>query len=87
VVRSHVDKIMEKAIMLKMGASTATHIFRLLTQIQPGMGNKRKIHAVLIELQKANYTVKREKYCSIHDRRCRKETVGILAQLIGKMNQ
>ena len=80
VVRSHLAKIMEKAIMAKIaalaphllhtkvyqtgfkeGTSTAAHVTKLLTQIHPGQGRKRRNYAALIDLQKAYDTVNREK--------------------------
>jgi len=106
VVRSHVAKILEKAIMAKValasphllqtkiyqtgfkeGTSTATHVSRLLTQIHPGQGKKRRSYAALIDLQKAYDTVNREKLWRILDSRCRNETDGMLALLMVKMYQ
>ena len=106
VVRSHVAKILEKAIMAKVaevaphllqtriyqtgfkeGTSTATHVARLLTQIHPGQGRKRRQYAALIDLQKAYDTVNREKLWRILSRRCRSAEDEKLAMLIIKMYQ
>ena len=92
VVRSHVAKVLEKAIMAKVAAlaphllqtriyltgfkqdtSTATHISRLLTQIHPGQGKKRRNYAALIDLQKAYDTVNREKLWEILLGRCKSD--------------
>ena len=92
MVRSHVAKVLEKAIMAKVAAlaphllqtriyhtgfkqdiSTATHVSRLLTQIHPGQGKKRRNYAALIDLQKAYDTVDREKLWSILTKRCKNE--------------
>ena len=106
VVRSHVAKILEKAIMAKVGVlaphllqtriyqtgfkegtSTATHVSRLLSQIHPGQGKKRRNYAALIDLQKAYDTVNREKLWRILLSRCRNEADQTLALLIIKMYQ
>ena len=71
----------------KEGISKATHVSRLLTQIHPGQGKKRRNYAALIDLQKAYDTVNREKLWRILDSRCRNETDGMLALLIVKMYQ
>ena len=60
---------------------------RLLTQIHPGQGKKRRSYAALIDLQKAYDTVNREKLWRILDSRCRNETDGMLALLMVKMYQ
>ena len=106
VVRSHLAKIMEKAIMAKIaalaphllhtkmyqtgfkeGTSTAAHVTKLLTQIHPGQGRKRRNYAALIDLQKAYDTVNREKLWRILGSRCKNETDHALALLIIKMYQ
>ena len=94
VVRSHVAKILEKAIMAKVavlaphllqtriyqtgfkeGTSTATHVSRLLSQIHPGQGKKRRgSYAALIDLQKAYDTVNRERLWRILLGRCKNES-------------
>ena len=53
----------------KEGTSTAAHVARLLTQIHPGQGKKRRRYAALIDLQKAYDTVNREKLWRILSRR------------------
>ena len=60
---------------------------RLLTQIHPGQGKKRRSYAALIDLQKAYDTVNREKLWRILDSRCRNEADGMLALLMVKMYQ
>lgn len=79
MVRSHLAKILEKAIMAKVstlaphllstrvyqtgfkeGTSTAAHATRLLMQIHPGQGKKKRQFAALIDLQKAYDTVDRQ---------------------------
>ena len=55
----------------KDGTSTAAHIARLLTQINPGQGRKRRRYAALIDLQKAYDTVNREKLWSILSSMCK----------------
>ena len=106
VVRSHVAKILEKAIMAKVvavaphllqtriyqtgfkeGTSTATHVSRLLSQIHPGQGKRRRNYAALIDLQKAYDTVNREKLWEILLKRCKNEEDQTLALLIIKMYQ
>ena len=106
VVRSHVAKILEKAIMAKVaavaphllstkiyqtgfkeGTSTSAHICRLMTQIHPGQGKKRRNYAALIDLQKAYDTVNREKLWRILDNRCRNESDRMMALLMVKMYQ
>jgi RNA-directed DNA polymerase len=62
-------------------------VSRLLTQIHPGQGKKRRSYAALIDLQKAYDTVNREKLWRILDSRCRNETDGMLALLMVKMYQ
>ena len=71
----------------KEGTSTATHVSRMITQIHPGQGKKRRNYAALIDLQKAYDTVNREKLWRILDSRCRNETDGMLALLMVKMYQ
>ena len=48
---------------------------RLLSQIHPGQGKKRRNYAALIDLQKAYDTVNREKLWRILDGRCRNDSV------------
>ena len=57
----------------KEGTSTATHASRLLSQIHPGQGKKRRNYAALIDLQKAYDTVNREKLWEILLGRCKNE--------------
>ena len=71
----------------KEGTSTATHVSRLLTQIHPGQGKKRRNFAALIDLQKAYDTVNREKLLGILSGRCKNESDETLALLIIKMYQ
>ena len=106
VVRSHVVKILEKAIIAKVaavaphllqtriyqtgfkeGTSTATHVSRLLSQIHPGQGKRKRSYAALIDLQKAYDTVNREKLWEILLKRCKSEEDQTLALLIIKMYQ
>ena len=47
---------------------------RLLNQIHPGQGKKRRNYAALINLQKAYDTVDREKLWRILHSRCKNET-------------
>ena len=54
----------------KEGTSTSAHICRLMTQIHPGQGKKRRKYAALIDLQKAYDTVNREKLWRILSGRC-----------------
>ena len=58
---------------------------RLLTQIHPGQGKRRRNYAALIDLQKAYDTVDREKLWSILMSRCKNESDETLALLIIKM--
>ena len=58
---------------------------RLLTQIHPGQGKKRRSYAALIDLQKAYDTVDREKLWSILMSRCKNESDETVALLIIKM--
>ena len=104
VVRSHVAKIMEKAILAKVegraphllqtriyqtgfkeGTSTATHVARLLTQIHPGQGRRRRQYAALIDLQKAYDTVRRDKLWEVLTARCRSQEDKVLALLMVQM--
>ena len=71
----------------KEGTSTAAHVTKLLTQIHPGQGRKKRNYAALIDLQKAYDTVNREKLWRILGSRCRNETDHALALLIIKMYQ
>ena len=106
VMRSHVAKILEKAIMAKVaavaphllqtriyqtwfkeGTSTATHVSRLLSQIHPGQGKRRRSYAALIDLKKALYTVNMEKLWEILLKKCKNEEDQTLALLIIKMYQ
>ena len=71
----------------KEGTSTATHVSRLLSQIHPGQGKRRRSYAALIDLQKAYDTVNREKLWEILLKRCKSEEDQTLALLIIKMYQ
>ena len=71
----------------KEGTSTATHVSRLLSQIHPGQGKRRRNFAALIELQKAYDTVNREKLWKILLKRCKSVEDKTLALLIIKMYQ
>ena len=70
----------------KEGTSTAAHISRLMSQIHPGQGKKRRKYAALIDLQKAYDTVNREKLWRVLNRRCTNEADETLAMLIIKMH-
>ena len=71
----------------KEGTSTATHVSRLLSQIHPGQGKRRRNYAALIDLQKAYDTVNGEKLWEILLKRCKSEEDQTLALLIIKMYQ
>ena len=58
----------------KQSTSTATHMSRLLSQIHPGKGTKRRNYAALIDLQKAYDTINNEKICRIWLSRCNNES-------------
>ena len=60
---------------------------RLLSQIHPGQGKKRRSYAALIDLQKAYDTVNREKLWRILDSRCRNDSDRMMALLMVKMYQ
>ena len=60
---------------------------RLLSQIHPWQGKKRRSYAALIDLQKAYDTVNREKLWKMLLGRCKNEADYTLALLIIKMYQ
>jgi len=62
-------------------------VSRLLSQIHPGQGKKRRSYAALIDLQKAYDTVNREKLWRILDSRCRNDSDRMMALLMVKMYQ
>jgi hypothetical protein len=62
-------------------------VARLLSQIHPGQGKKRRSYAALIDLQKAYDTVNREKLWRILDSRCRNDSDRMMALLMVKMYQ